>query len=493
MSITSLSFLAAAGLFVVVCWRLPRSWRAAWLLLGSLGFLAAWSWQFVLVLLVLGAVNFVLGQALGKRPGRGLLWSGIALNVLALLLLKYRDFYVPALGGLLEGLGLAVAPGGVGLLVPVGLSFLAVQFIGVLVDVNNGRAEPERNPLAYAVYVFYFPKILAGPIERAREFLPRLENLGRPDGELLRRSLALVLVGLVRKLVFADSLHALLPADLFSGPGSYAAPLLVAWLLAFAFALYNDFAGYTSIVRGLSGLLGVELSVNFRTPYFSRSFNEFWMRWHISLSNWLRDYTFFPLVRALLKRFPDRGHAVHVLVPPVVTMLISGMWHGLSWNMLAWGGLHGFYLVVERLFSLGVRRAPGELPRWRQVLSALLVFGCVLLAWLPFSMGLGAAGQYLHGLAPANWQLAEYKMYVARFLVAHRFAPGEWMPWLFPLLQTAGLLVPALLLDVVQYRDELAFLEWPRGLQAALLAVIVILFALLSLGDAGAPFVYQGF
>jgi len=152
----------------------------------------------------------------------------------------------------------------------------------------------------------------------------------------------------------------------------------------------------------------------------------------------------------------------------MLTMLLSGMWHGLSWNMLAWGGLHGLYLVVERLFSLRSRKAPDELPKWRQVLSALLVFACVLLAWIPFSMNLDAASQFLGSLSnPANWQLADYKMYIARFLVAHRFTPDQWMPWVFPLLQGTVFLVLALLLDWVQYKDELAFLKWPRWLQAS--------------------------
>jgi D-alanyl-lipoteichoic acid acyltransferase DltB (MBOAT superfamily) len=492
MNITALSFFGLAAAFILLYWALPSRFRPAWLLAGSLAFLATWSWQFILVLLAIGAVNFFLGKALatGRRPA--LLWTGILFNILALLLLKYNDFYAPALTTLLERIGISTAPGGIQLLVPVGLSFLAVQFIGTLIDIYNKRTPPETDPLAFAVYVFYFPKLLSGPIERARDFFARLNDPQKPSGELLARNFALLLVGLVRKIFLADSLNALLPNDLFSAPGNYPMPLLAAWLLAFAFALYNDFAGYTSIVRGISGLLGIQLTNNFRTPYFSRNFNEFWTRWHISLSNWLRDYIFFPLSRSLLRKVPSRSHLVHILVPPLITMLVSGLWHGLSWNMLAWGGLHGLYLVVERIFSLKSRRAPDELPKWRQVLSALLVFACVLLAWIPFSMNLAAAGQYIQALvSPANWQLWDFRFALTQFLAGA--TTDRWMPWLFPFVQAAFFLVPALLLDGIQYRDELAFLKWPRWLLAILLALTGILFILLSLSDTSVPFVYQGF
>jgi alginate O-acetyltransferase complex protein AlgI len=494
MNITSLGFFLAAGLFVLAYWKLPQAWRPVWLLAGSLAFLATWSWQFILVLLAIGAVNFLLGKALGKRPRTALLWTGILFNILALLLLKYNNFYTPALSNLLQRLGLASAARSIQLLVPVGLSFLAVQFIGTLLDIHNRRLQPQTDPIAFAVYVFYFPKLLSGPIERAGDFFKKLAAPHKPSRELLTRNIALILVGLVRKVILADSLLASLPADLFTAPASHPMPLLAAWLLAFAFAIYNDFAGYTAIVRGISGLLGIELTNNFRTPYFSRNFNEFWTRWHVSLSNWLRDYIFFPLSRLLLKKVPNRSHVVHILVPPLITMFLSGLWHGLSWNMLVWGGLHGLYLVVERLLSLKSRRAPDDLPRWRQVLSALVVFTCVLLAWIPFRMDLPAARQFLLGLtSPANWQLAEYKVYIARFLASYRFTPDQWMPWVFPLLQGTAFLVPALLLDVIQYKDELAFLKWPRWLLAILFALTGVILILLSLSDTAVPFVYQGF
>ncbi|MEZ0395079.1 MAG: MBOAT family O-acyltransferase [Anaerolineales bacterium] len=495
MSITSPLFFACAALFILAHWKLPPRLRLPWLLLGSMAFLATWSWQFILVLLVVTAVNYGLGLRLAGPRKRLILWAGILFNLGVLLFFKYHRFYAPALSAFLSRLGIAAGTGALGLLMPVGLSFLTIQFISYLVDVSQGRIPPEKDALVFALYGYYFPKLLSGPIERAGEFFGRLRAPAAPSGERLTRSLSLILVGLARKVLLADSLNALLPADLFENPGLYPGPLLAVWLLAYAFALYNDFAGYTGIVRGVSALLGIDLNLNFRVPYFARNFTEFWTRWHISLSNWLRDYIFFPCSRFLLKRFPRRSHPIHILLPPLLTMLVSGLWHGLSWNMLLWGGVHGLYLILERVISLVKgRRAPGELPGGLQVLSALGVFACVALAWLPFRMDATTALQYLQGLlSPANWPLAEYKIYLARFVAAYRYSPETWMPWILPLLQTAAFVLPGLFLDRLQYRDEFAFLKWKPWLQGLTLALLALALLLLALTDTGAPFIYQGF
>lgn len=495
MSLTSPLFFVCVGLFILIHWKLPAALRIPWLLAGSLAFLATWSWQFIGVLLAAIGVNYGLGLQIGKTRRPPILWLAILFNLVILLVFKYNRFYAPALTAFLARLGVETSAGAMGLLMPVGLSFLTVQFIAYLVDVYYGRTPAERDFLVFALYGYYFPKILSGPIERAGDFFPRLRAATPPSGEQVTRSLALILVGLARKVLLADSLNALLPADLFTRPALYPGPSLVVWLVAYAFALYNDFAGYTSLVRGVSSLLGIELNLNFHVPYFSRNFTEFWTRWHISLSNWLRDYIFFPVSRFLLKRFPRRSHIVHILIPPLLTMLVSGMWHGLSWNMLLWGGLHGLYLILERVASLrGGRQAPAAWPRGRQVLAALGVFLCVSFAWLPFRMEIGVVGQYVQALfLPTNWPLADYKIYLARFLAANRYSPETWMPWIFPLLQTASFVLLALFLDWIQYRDELAFLKWRPWLQGVSLALLALALLLLSLTDTGAPFIYQGF
>jgi D-alanyl-lipoteichoic acid acyltransferase DltB (MBOAT superfamily) len=274
------------------------------------------------------------------------------------------------------------------------------------VDIQHGILQPESGWLDFALYTIYFPKVLSGPIERARVLLPALKQPKPLDVQAVERCLWLIVIGLARKVILADTLASMTPDEIFLGnPQYYAGQHLAIYLLAYAFTIYNDFAGYTSIVRGLSGLFGIELTGNFNLPYFARSFTEFWERWHISLSHWLRDYVYFPVSRALLKRLPDRKHAIHLVLPPLITMAVSSLWHGLAWHYLLWGLLHGCYLIGERILALRQpRRLPGELPKWRQAASALTVFLLAALAWIPFSMGLSPAWIYLSRMfSPATW------------------------------------------------------------------------------------------
>jgi D-alanyl-lipoteichoic acid acyltransferase DltB (MBOAT superfamily) len=295
------------------------------------------------------------------------------------------------------------------------------------------------------------------------------------DNALLARSVTLIVVGLVRKIAIADTLTALVPNFAFFLPGRFSAPELAFYLLAYAFALYNDFAGYTSIARGVSGLFGIELSPNFLQPYFSRTFTEFWNRWHISLSQWLRDYIYFPLSRVLARRLPNRQHIVNLVVPPMVTMLVSAAWHA-NWlhkTMLLWGVMHGLYLVGERVIWLNrPLQPPDRWPRLQQVLGLLIVFTLTTLAWVPFREGSGF-GQTLQ---------------VWRRLV-------DLHAWVMPDLRILIVVIPALILDWLQWRrqDETVFLRWPVLARATALAFAVVVIYL-NLNPAGsAPFVYQGF
>jgi len=491
MEITSLAFAGfVLGVFVVYH-LLPTRGKQLWLLAASFGFYALWDWRFGLILLGLTLVNFRLMHRLARVDSRAWMWTGIGLNILVLLVFKYQHFYLDGLSRLLGGADL----GALTLLVPVGLSFYLVQVISTLVDVRMKRIQPEGDWLVFSLYLFYFPKLLSGPIERARTFLPKLRQPKPVDADLLTSSLWLVLVGLFRKLVVADSLMALIPQDVFTQPSTYPAQHLAAWLLGYAFALYNDFAGYTSMVRGISGLFGIELSRNFLRPYFSRDFTEFWKRWHISLSEWLRDYIFFPTTRSLLKLISNRQHVVNLVVPPMVTMLVSGLWHGLSWHMLVWGGLHGVYQVVERVLSLRRPSRPvSDLPRWRQTAAVGLVFLLTVLAWLPFRMELPAAWEYLVGMfTPANWAAPAFRQAASDLLHGKGF--WAWPSYNLPDPRVFLVILPALWLDWRQEKrqEELFFLGWSRWKQAILLGAILATLLLVSGADQQVPFVYQGF
>lgn len=497
MGITSLVFVGFVILVFGVYHFLPLRLQNYWLLITSLAFYITFSWQFAAIILILTLLNFLLGKRLEKSQGLkpSLLWMGITLNVLALLGFKYSDFYIPALTRLLAGIGVQTGAGGLQIILPVGLSFYIVQAISYLIDVHRSRIPAEKDPLNFTLYLVYFPKLVSGPIERARTFIPKLTTPRTVDNALLTRSLSLILIGLVRKLVFADTLTSLFPDYLFREPKIYAGQLLVLWLLAYAFALYNDFAGYTSIIRGVSGLFGIELSSNFMRPYLARNFTEFWQRWHISLSEWLRDYIFFPTTRFLLKMVPNRRNAINLILPPMVTMLVSGLWHGVSWHMLMWGGLHGIYMVVERLFSLWRPTIPpDERPRWRQRLATSLVFFLAVIAWVPFRMEYWVAAEYLRGIfTPGNWK------YPILWRVTQDFNRDMWF-WRWPEynlpdLRVLFVLVPACWLDWIQERNknELFFLKWNNWGQAGLLALAILVILAISGADNQVPFVYQGF
>ena len=205
-----------------------------------------------------------------------MLWIGIGINLLVLIYFRVADFFLPGLETLLNRIGVQTQVGGLQVLLPLGLSFYVLQAISYLVDVYRGQQEAEKNLLDLALYFAYFPKIIAGPIERARSFLPKLTQTRVVDNSVISRSIMLIFVGVVRKLLIADTLNAFFLQDVFELPAKYTPVELFLWMTIYAFVLYNDFAGYTDIIRGVSGFFGIELTANFRTPYFSRSFTEFW-------------------------------------------------------------------------------------------------------------------------------------------------------------------------------------------------------------------------
>ena len=494
MTVTALLFFACAALAALVFHRLPARFRLSWLLLVSAGFIATWSWQFVLLLAFYSGVNYFLGLRSSPSGSHFKRWAraGIVFNILFLFIFKYSDFFLPQFSALLNSLGF-LEPGRVlQILLPVGLSFLTVQNISYLLDVANKRLPAETGFVRFALYIAYFPKLLSGPVERARVFLPRLAAPLVVDRPLLERSAALILAGLFRKIVLANPLFNTIPAAAFTTPLDYPGQNLFFWLLAYTFALYNDFAGYTAIVRGVSLWFGIELSPNFNLPYYARNFTEFWNRWHITLSQWLRDYIFYPLAWSLRRRVPDQNHWVNIVLPPMVTLLVSGMWHGLSWNMLLWGGLHGVYLVLERLPALIKPSQPlNKRPLWRQRLGILVTFILAALAWVPFRMQLPVAFHYWQGLL--RWTLPDF-LGVARMLVGWSPLSG-WSQFALPNPVLVLVLALAVALDALQHRagSEEFLAAWPRWAQVLLVLALLTAALLAFFADTAAPFVYQGF
>ena len=476
MNITSIHFVLFIALTLGVYYLLPRRPQNYWLLLVSYGFIATWDWQFAVILGSVTMVNFLIGLRLrvNGQGQRRLLWAGIGFNVLILVVFRAANFFLPQLEVFFERMDISSQADGLQILIPLGLSYYVLQTVSYLVDVYRGQLEAEADLVDFALYLAYFPKLIAGPIERARTFLPKLAQPRVVDNDVLAHSVMLIFLGMTRKLLIADLLMASLLPDIFELPSKYTPPELILWLIIYAFALYNDFAGYTDMVRGVSGLFGIELSANFQTPYFSRNFTEFWKRWHITLSEWLRDYIYFPISRVLRRDNPAFQKVANVVLPPMLTMLVSGLWHGLGLHMLVWGGLHGLYQIAERIPALWRPAIPPQnQPIWRQWLGRGVVFTCVILAWVPFRWELPVAFDLSGALL--DWSDIAIR-YRRMFFV---------MP----------ILLGSLLIDLVQYRsqDEFIFLNWSPLTQAACMAVILLLVFIATGGDFQQPFVYQAF
>jgi D-alanyl-lipoteichoic acid acyltransferase DltB (MBOAT superfamily) len=492
MTVSSFLFLVFAALAAIVFHILPTRWKNLWLVLISAGFIATWSWKFVLVLGIFGVVNFFFAKRINPELNSRKRWVaiGIIFNSLSLFLFKYNKFFLPEFENLLKRLGLLQLGVTLQILLPIGLSFLVVQIISYLLDISNKRLSAETNIIKFGVYILYFPKLISGPVERARQFFPHLDSPLPFDRELAERSLAMILTGLFRKIVFANPLFNLIPPDAFLNPSSYSGLNLLFWLLAYAIALYNDFAGYTLIVQGVSLWFGIELIDNFNLPYLSRNIAEFWARWHISLSNWLRDYIYFPLSRALLKRSPERNRVFNLILPPLVTMLVSGMWHGLSWNLLVWGGLHGIYLIVNRIPSFWRFSVPlDEQPRWQQNLGRVGTFIFVILAWVPFRMQLPIAFQYWKGLF--QWKLPDLALITSALQGQNTIWSATNLPNPILIFVLAG----AIVFDIIQNRQKnnIPVRDWRRVWQIVFIVVLLGITLLEFFSDTTAPFVYQAF
>jgi D-alanyl-lipoteichoic acid acyltransferase DltB (MBOAT superfamily) len=357
------------------------------LLLASYLFYASWSPVYLLLIGALTLMNSVvaLGMAYasaGSRSSAPLLWVGVALNLLALGYYKYVGFLLTNLAEAVGWLGLSGAPTPFSPVLPLGLSFFTFEFIHYLVDVRNGQP-PIRSLVQFAVFAAFFPTQVAGPIKRFEAFLPQMLRPAPFSWANAGEGMRLIVVGLFKKIAVADNLAPLVEVGFLQVSGGVPALGPVdAWsaVLAFTLQIYFDFSGYTDIGRGSALLLGFTVPENFRRPYLSASISEFWRRWHISLSTWLRDYLYIPLGG-------NRGHQERNLF---VTMLLGGLWHGANWTFVIWGAYHGLLLVGYHALRRW-RRAPGAArnrPPARSalvsVLGWLLTFLLVAVGWVFF-------------------------------------------------------------------------------------------------------------
>jgi alginate O-acetyltransferase complex protein AlgI len=336
-----------------------RRFRAqnAWLLGASLLFYAWWDWRFLFLLLATAGVDFVMAQLVASSadPARRKVYLtiSVASNLSVLGFFKYFNFLA---GNVTAALGtfLTVRPVLLDVILPVGISFYTFQSISYVTDVYRREVEPTRNPVDFFLFVCFFPHMVAGPIMHSSALLPQMLSPRRIRHEQLQAGFFLLLWGYFKKMVVADNCAAI-ANQIFENYAHYRGLDLVIGMLAFTIQIYGDFSGYSDIARGLAKLMGFELMVNFRLPYFATSPSDFWQRWHISLSTWLRDYLYIPLGG---NRCGERKTYRNL----ALTMLLGGLWHGAAWNYVLWGGYHGALLILYRLASAGRRGSEGKVP-----------------------------------------------------------------------------------------------------------------------------------
>jgi len=357
MVFNSLQFAVFFPIVLVLYWQLRRRGQNILLLAASWFFYALWDWRFLGLMLLTTVVDFYVGRYLADETDehRRKLAFGLSLglNLTVLGFFKYFNFFVGSMVDLLAAVGVQANEPTLKILLPVGISFYTFHGISYTFDVYRRDIKPARDLLDFAVFVAYFPQLVAGPIGRAHIQLPQFERERPPlRWEQARSGLVLILLGIFKKVALADALAPFVDR-VFAEPGTASWVTLVGGAYAFSLQIYGDFAGYSDVARGTSRLMGIELPLNFEQPYLSRNITVFWRTWHISLSNWLRDYLYIPLGG-------NRGGHATTYRNLMLTMLLGGLWHGASWTFVVWGGLHGFYLCTHRIYT--ERRARVAVP-----------------------------------------------------------------------------------------------------------------------------------
>lgn len=446
-------------------------WRLAWrrqnvlLLAASYFFYGWWDWRFLSLILISTIVDYFcaiqIAQSQDHLRRKLLLTLSVALNVSFLGFFKYCDFFTQSLHDVLVLLGIPVSIHVLGIILPPGISFYTFQELAYIVDVYYGKLKPARSFVDYALFISLFPHLIAGPIQRPSHLLPQVQQPRRFESSHFFDGIMLLLSGLFRKAVIADNC-ALLANAAFSGQlGEPSLAVVLLGAYAFAWQIYGDFSGYSDMARGSAQLLGFHFMVNFRQPYLSTSLQDFWRRWHISLSSWLRDYLYIPLGG---NRYGERRTYGNLMT----TMLLGGLWHGANWTFIIWGGLHGAWLAFERFVRQLFPALQGaqsdsnsSLLAPRGWIRRILIFHLVCLTWIFFrAPSVTEALEFLRGAARWSWR----PEYGTAFVVLGAFT------------------IPLFLLDLLlEARDEeyvfAGLSVAPRFATAVCLATVVAFFA----------------
>ena len=488
MLFNSLHFLIFFPVVTGLYFALPPRWRPALLLAASYYFYLSWQPIYGLLLAATTLLDYYSGLRMSKlaTPAQRRPWLALSLasNLGTLFVFKYFNFFRASAATLAAALHLPFAVPLLALVLPVGVSFYTFQSVAYIVDVYQGRLAAERNLGRFALFVAFWPQLVAGPIERGGQLLPQLRQRPAFNYYRVASGLRLMAWGMFKKIVVADRLAGFV-GPVFDYPQQYNCLALLLAVLGFTAQIYADFSGYTDLARGAARVLGYQLVLNFRQPYFARSVGDFWRRWHISLSSWFRDYVYIPLGGS--RRGPVRTQ-LNVLV----VFLLSGLWHGASWTFVAWGALHGLYLVyghlTQPLREAGARwTGLARLPRLRHALGVAATLALVAYAWIFFRANSLADAAYIGTHVFQGWGQLTAASLISTLSEFCQAYPPE-------LVVAAAALAVLLAVDLrLEYPALLA--HWPRPVAPVRWAgYVALLLALLLFGVFGsAQFIYFQF
>lgn len=332
--------------------------RNVFLLAASYFFYGFWNWKLLILIALVSATDFLFGALIHKEERasvrKAFLIVSLVINLGILGFFKYCNFFIESFYSLLNLFGVTATSPLLDIVLPVGISFYTFQGLSYVLDIYYRKFQPTKDVLAFFAFISFFPQLVAGPIERARDLLPQFSTPKKFDYDTTRKGLFLIAVGLFKKIVIADRLAVFVDAAYGNIANVQGLPALMA-VLFFTFQLYLDFSAYSQIAIGTASLFGFKLSTNFNKPYLATSFKDFWARWHITLTNWFRDYLYFPLGG-------NRKGKFRTYLNVIIVFTISGLWHGASWNFVLWGFLNGVFLAVfDKTFHLNPKNVVGKI------------------------------------------------------------------------------------------------------------------------------------
>ncbi len=479
----------------VLFWLLSRLQvvRLLLLLVASYLFYASWSPSYLLLIVLSSAIDFGIGLGMGQAKSKGVrkvyLLASLCANLGILAVFKYFNFFMDSVETAMTYGGWQASVPHLDILLPVGISFYTFQTLSYSIDIYRGELAPCRNPLKFFVYVSFFPQLVAGPIVRAVDFLPQLDQDPTLSGKDASRASLLILAGLLKKVAIGDYLAVNLVDRVFDTPHMFSSLEVLLGVYGYAMQIYCDFSGYTDIAIGSALLLGFHLPINFNRPYQSHSLQDFWRRWHISLSSWLRDYLYISMGGS------KKGNA-RTYLNLLITMLLGGLWHGAAWNFILWGAMHGSVLAITRAFQRWTTRLRSEsevsgkqkqrvssvwFPRyehwskthWYRGFSIFLTFQFVCVTWIFFRATTFEGAMAVIGrIAELQWGTTNIAPMVGAVLLVGYLA--HWSP--------------------VRWKEELKklFVTAPVVVQAIFVALIVLFLRQVATSDV-VPFLYFQF